>query len=202
MIPLIDSAALFAGPSPAREEADRRNSSGCDRRRLPDDDRISGRYAHGATSRGGACCASSICRKARSANSGGRSSIPRSPNVYRGWFPLQSGHATYKEGIDMGRDVAYGAGIGRCERSAAGGDPAAAGRLCCPAGARMLPIIIASSNIFPPLSCARSPAAWARRADIRRSLCRRSFHLAADPLSAALRRLLRRADRRGRLGGA
>src|ERR1700722_19737341 len=33
----------------------------------------------------------------------------RQPNVYRGWFPLQNGHATYKEGIDMGPDVAYGA---------------------------------------------------------------------------------------------
>ena len=33
---------------------------------------------------------------------------PSHPNVYRGWFPLQAGHATYKEGIDMGRDVAYG----------------------------------------------------------------------------------------------
>jgi isopenicillin N synthase-like dioxygenase len=29
-------------------------------------------------------------------------------NVYRGWFPLQEGHQTYKEGIDMGPDVAYG----------------------------------------------------------------------------------------------
>jgi len=26
-------------------------------------------------------------------------------NVYRGWFPLQSGHPTYKQGIDMGPDV-------------------------------------------------------------------------------------------------
>ena len=27
---------------------------------------------------------------------------PTRPNVYRGWFPLQNGLATYKEGIDMG----------------------------------------------------------------------------------------------------
>ncbi|HWT98633.1 MAG TPA: 2OG-Fe(II) oxygenase family protein [Terriglobales bacterium] len=32
-------------------------------------------------------------------------------NVYRGWFPLQDGHPTYKEGIDMGPDIAYGAGV-------------------------------------------------------------------------------------------
>ena len=30
-------------------------------------------------------------------------------NVYRGWFPLQTGFLTSKEGIDMGADVAHGA---------------------------------------------------------------------------------------------
>lgn len=29
------------------------------------------------------------------------------PNVYRGWFPLQAGEFSYKEGIDIGPDVAY-----------------------------------------------------------------------------------------------
>lgn len=29
-------------------------------------------------------------------------------NVYRGWFPLQEGYPTYKEGIDMGPDIAHG----------------------------------------------------------------------------------------------
>ncbi len=33
---------------------------------------------------------------------------PARTNVYRGWFPLQPGLVTYKEGIDMGPDVAYG----------------------------------------------------------------------------------------------
>ena len=32
-------------------------------------------------------------------------------NVYRGWFPLQAGHATYKEGIDLGPDVLHGPGV-------------------------------------------------------------------------------------------
>lgn len=36
---------------------------------------------------------------------------PGRPNVYRGWFPLQNGLATYKEGIDMGPDVAFGAAV-------------------------------------------------------------------------------------------
>ena len=29
-------------------------------------------------------------------------------NAYRGWFPLQKGFLTHKEGIDLGPDVAYG----------------------------------------------------------------------------------------------
>ena len=36
---------------------------------------------------------------------------PTRPNVYRGWFPLQNGLATYKEGIDMGPDLAFGPGV-------------------------------------------------------------------------------------------
>lgn len=35
---------------------------------------------------------------------------PDQANVYRGWFPLQNGHPTYKEGLDLGPDVAYGPG--------------------------------------------------------------------------------------------
>jgi isopenicillin N synthase-like dioxygenase len=36
---------------------------------------------------------------------------PTHPNVYRGWFALQKGFPTAKEGIDMGADVAYGPGV-------------------------------------------------------------------------------------------
>jgi len=42
---------------------------------------------------------------------------PRQRNVYRGWFPLQPGFLTSKEGIDLGADIAYGAAV-VCE-----GDP-------------------------------------------------------------------------------
>ncbi len=34
---------------------------------------------------------------------------PENPHRYRGWFPLQPGQITAKEGIDLGGDVAYGA---------------------------------------------------------------------------------------------
>jgi isopenicillin N synthase-like dioxygenase len=38
---------------------------------------------------------------------------PAHSNVYRGWFPLQKGFLTCKEGIDLGPDVAYGATVVR-----------------------------------------------------------------------------------------
>lgn len=33
------------------------------------------------------------------------------PNIYRGWFPLQPGNPTSKEGIDLGGDLVHGASI-------------------------------------------------------------------------------------------
>jgi isopenicillin N synthase-like dioxygenase len=36
---------------------------------------------------------------------------PSHPNRYRGWFPLQTGFLTAKEGIDLGADVAYGSSL-------------------------------------------------------------------------------------------
>ena len=38
---------------------------------------------------------------------------PGNPNVYRGWFPLQPGNLTYKEGIDIGGDIVHGSAITR-----------------------------------------------------------------------------------------
>jgi isopenicillin N synthase-like dioxygenase len=38
---------------------------------------------------------------------------PTHPNVYRGWFPLQTGFLTAKEGIDMGADVLHGVSVVR-----------------------------------------------------------------------------------------
>jgi isopenicillin N synthase-like dioxygenase len=40
-----------------------------------------------------------------------RKFAPQNRNVYRGWFPLQPGNLTYKEGLDLGGDVAHGAEI-------------------------------------------------------------------------------------------
>jgi isopenicillin N synthase-like dioxygenase len=46
-----------------------------------------------------------------------RKFAPENRNVYRGWFPLQPGNLTFKEGIDIGADVAHGPDI------AVSGDP-------------------------------------------------------------------------------
>jgi isopenicillin N synthase-like dioxygenase len=40
-----------------------------------------------------------------------RKFAPENRNVYRGWFPLQPGNLTAKEGIDIGADVAHGPGL-------------------------------------------------------------------------------------------
>jgi isopenicillin N synthase-like dioxygenase len=40
---------------------------------------------------------------------------PTHPNVYRGWFPLQTGFLTAKEGIDLGPDVVHGAAVVRSD---------------------------------------------------------------------------------------
>jgi isopenicillin N synthase-like dioxygenase len=36
---------------------------------------------------------------------------PAHRNVYRGWFPAQTGAATWKEGIDLGPDIVYGGNV-------------------------------------------------------------------------------------------
>lgn len=105
MIPTIDASALFDAPGPARDEADRAilaAASGAgfmtishlpgrmllspaDRRRLLAIFELPDREKH---------------RLLR------RKFEPAHTNVYRGWFPLQDGGPTYKEGIDMGPDIA------------------------------------------------------------------------------------------------
>ena len=107
MIPLIDSAALFGGPSPARESADaaiQQAATGIGflmMTNLPADVPV-GPAARRRLLRLFDLPETEIRKLWR------QNFDPKRPNVYRGWFPLQPGHATYKEGIDMGRDVAHG----------------------------------------------------------------------------------------------
>lgn len=40
-----------------------------------------------------------------------RKFAPENPNIYRGWFPLQPGNLTAKEGIDIGGDLVHGEAV-------------------------------------------------------------------------------------------
>jgi isopenicillin N synthase-like dioxygenase len=104
MIPHIDISALFDRPSAARDAVDAASMAAAGDAGfmtvsgLPDD-------ALSASLRRRMLSIFSLPEAEK--RTLWRWSFDRSrPNVYRGWFPLQSGHPTYKEGIDMGPDVA------------------------------------------------------------------------------------------------
>jgi isopenicillin N synthase-like dioxygenase len=103
MIPTIDIAPLLGGPGPGRHAADAailaaaRDAGFMTVSGFPDDvlsaatrRRLLAIFALSETQK------RAMCR---------RSFVPENPNVYRGWFPLQEGYPTYKEGIDLGPDL-------------------------------------------------------------------------------------------------
>jgi isopenicillin N synthase-like dioxygenase len=105
-IPLIDVAPLFAGPSAEQTGVDRAIMSAAEQtgffvaRGFPDSVRID------------AAARSELLRVFNLPDSEirklwRRKFDPANLNVYRGWFPLQPGHLTSKEGIDLGPDVAH-----------------------------------------------------------------------------------------------
>jgi isopenicillin N synthase-like dioxygenase len=105
-IPVVDISSLFAGPSPDRDEADRQIMAAAS---------SSGFMT--VTGLPGDVLAPSVRRKLlsifdlpddRKRALYRQNFDPSKTNVYRGWFPLTPGHPTWKEGIDMGPDVAYG----------------------------------------------------------------------------------------------
>src|SRR5579862_356808 len=109
-IPLIDVAPLFGGESSARSSVDQalfaaaREVGFLGIRGLPRE------VALGREARARLLAIFSLgdADKRRLYR---RKFAPENRNVYRGWFPLQPGNLTSKEGIDLGGDVAYGAGI-------------------------------------------------------------------------------------------
>ena len=109
-IPLIDGAPLFAGPSAAREDADQAIMGAAEQtgffvaRGFPDDVRIDS-AARSELLRVFQLPGGEIRKLWR------RKFDPSHSNVYRGWFPLQTGHLTSKEGIDLGPDVAHTATV-------------------------------------------------------------------------------------------
>jgi isopenicillin N synthase-like dioxygenase len=110
LIPSIDVSALFAADTDARGEADRAIMAASAHsgfmliRALPEDVPI------------GAAVRSQLLRlfdlPLEEIRPLWRQKFdPTHPNLYRGWFPLQRGFPTAKEGIDMGADVAYGSSV-------------------------------------------------------------------------------------------
>ena len=105
MIPMIDVAPLFGPPSPARDATDRAVMEAAEGTGFMSVTGLTGHVPAGAAVRADLLRLFSLPddRKRRLYR---QSFDPARPNVYRGFFPLQNASATYKEGIDMGPDVA------------------------------------------------------------------------------------------------
>ena len=109
-IPLIDIAPLFNGPSADRDRADREVAEAA-----------AGVGFFGARGWPAHLPIDAACRAAllrifqltenQTKPLWRRKFAPSNPNVYRGWFPRQTGFRTSKEGIDIGPDVAYGPAV-------------------------------------------------------------------------------------------
>jgi isopenicillin N synthase-like dioxygenase len=111
-IPRIDIGTLFGPPSPARERADEAIMAAAAMvgflvvQDLPDD------VPAGPAAR------ADLLRLFTLPDSQTRKLWRQkfdaaNRNVYRGWFPLQTGFLTAKEGIDLGPDLVYGAAVVR-----------------------------------------------------------------------------------------
>jgi isopenicillin N synthase-like dioxygenase len=105
-IPSIPVAALFGGPGPARDQCDmelRRAAAAVGFLCVTD---LPGAMAPTAAVRAGLKRIFAVDEAVRR-RLWRRKFAPDHANVYRGWFPAQGGAATFKEGIDMGPDVAH-----------------------------------------------------------------------------------------------
>lgn len=106
-IPVIDISSIFGGPSPARNRADRdimtaaTDTGFMTVTGLPDDT-----LSRDTRKRMLSIFDLPLDSKQRLYR---QNFDPARKNIYRGWFPLQSGLPTYKEGIDLGPDIAHGA---------------------------------------------------------------------------------------------
>lgn len=105
-IPLIAVDALFGPPSPARDATDRAILAAAADTGFMTIGAIPAEIPQGAAAR--AALLRIFELEARDTRRLWRRKFaPDHVNVYRGWFPLQHGAMTYKEGIDIGPDVAY-----------------------------------------------------------------------------------------------
>jgi isopenicillin N synthase-like dioxygenase len=113
-IPLIDIRTLFGGSSPARDFTDQAIMEAA---ATPGFMVVSGFPPDVPT---GPAARAELLRLFRLPENETRKLWrqkfdPAHPNVYRGWFPLQQGFVTAKEGIDMGPDVVHGISVVRSD---------------------------------------------------------------------------------------
>lgn len=106
-IPRIDIGPLFDGPGMARDAADRAMMAAAGHSGFMTIDGLPERIPLSAAHR------RQMLEIFRHSDEELRSLWrqkfdPAQPNLYRGWFPAQSGSLSYKRGIDMGPDVARG----------------------------------------------------------------------------------------------
>ncbi|MSP49491.1 MAG: isopenicillin N synthase family oxygenase [Alphaproteobacteria bacterium] len=105
MIPTVDISPLLGPRSPGREETDRRLMEAAGRVGFLIISGLPSEVPQGAAVRARLHRVFSLPETAKRALWRRKFDAAR-PNVYHGWFPLQNGAMTYKEGIDMGPDVA------------------------------------------------------------------------------------------------
>ena len=105
-IPRVAVDALFAGPAAARARCDAALYQAASTVGFVTVTALPAEIAPGAASRA-ELTRIFFAAEAVRARLWRRKFAPVHANVYRGWFPAQPGAATYKEGIDMGPDVAH-----------------------------------------------------------------------------------------------
>ena len=105
MIPTIDISPLLGPPSRLRTETDRRVMDAAGEVGFLTISGLPGDMPHGPAVRAGLLRVFTLPETVKR-GLWRRKFDPARPNVYHGWFPLQNGAMTYKEGIDMGPDVA------------------------------------------------------------------------------------------------
>src|SRR3954462_5126600 len=103
MVPTIDIAPLFGGPSIARARVDSEILRAAGDTGFMTVAGLPGDSLSAVTrKRLLAVFALSDAKKRTMCR---RSFVAENGNLYRGWFPLQAGHQTYKEGPDLGPDL-------------------------------------------------------------------------------------------------
>jgi isopenicillin N synthase-like dioxygenase len=106
MIPNINVSSLFAGPSPARRATDDAIMAAAAGSGFMTVSGLEGHVPSGREARAELLRIFSLS-DAEKRKLYRRKFDAARPNVYHGWFPLQTGGMTWKEGIDMGPDVAH-----------------------------------------------------------------------------------------------